>query len=131
MTLSPCEKRQTYSLINFLKFPLRIPWPFLLGCNLSEKRSNLLFMFLCTIKAKFSAVHFYSNSLLTFFSFSDSQTPLGIKDDIDTSVLLIFIFFAKLRISLAISDGFWLLFKSFVSVWKIAMSGFLAMAGFI
>ena len=32
-TLSPCEKRQTYSLINFLKFPLTIPRPFLLGCN--------------------------------------------------------------------------------------------------
>ena len=66
-TLSPCEKRQTYSLINFLKFPLRIPWPFLLGCNLSGKRSNLLFMFLCNIKAKFSALYFSCNSSLTFF----------------------------------------------------------------
>ena len=36
-TLSPCEKHQTYSLINFLKFPLRITWPFLFGCNLSGK----------------------------------------------------------------------------------------------
>ena len=52
-TLSPCEKRQTYSSINFLNVPLRTPWHFLLGCNLSGKRSNLLLMFLCTIKAKF------------------------------------------------------------------------------
>ena len=68
-TSSPCEKRQTYSSINFVTVPLRIPWPFLLECNLSGKRSNLLFMFLCTIKAKFLAVHFSCNSLLTFFSF--------------------------------------------------------------
>ena len=88
-TLSPCEKCQTYSLINFLKFLLRIPWPFLLGCHLSRKRSNLLFMFLWTINAKFSAVHFSCNSLLTFFPFSDSGSPRGIKDDIDTSVPLI------------------------------------------
>ena len=27
-TLSPCEKHQKYSLTKFLKFPLRIPWPF-------------------------------------------------------------------------------------------------------
>ena len=48
-------------------FWLGIPWPFLLGCNLSGKRSNLLFMFLCNIKAKFSALYFSCNSSLTFF----------------------------------------------------------------
>ena len=122
MTLSPCEKHQTYSLINFLKFPLRIPCSFLLGCNLSGKRSNLLLMFLCNIKVKLSAVHFSSNSLLTLFPFTDSRPPRCIKDDIDTSVPLVFIFFAELMISLAIFDGFWLLFKSFVPVCKIMVS---------
>ena len=104
--ISPCEKYQSYSLINFLKFPLRVPWPYTLGCNLSEKRSNLLFMLLCNIKAKFSEVQFSGNTLLTFFPFSDSRSPRGIKDDIVTSVLLPFTFFAKLMISMAISDGF-------------------------
>ena len=81
--------RHIHLFINkFSKFPLRIPWPFLLGCNLSRKRSNLLFMFLCTIKAKFRGVHFSSNSSLTFFPFSNSRSPWGIKDSIDTYVPL-------------------------------------------
>ena len=63
--------------------------------------------------------------------FSDSRSQRGIKDDIDTFVQLIFIFFSKLMILLAISDGFWLLLKSFVPVCKIAMSGFLVMVGLI
>ena len=118
MVLSPCENHQTYSLINFLKFSLRISWPFLLGCNLSGKRSNLLFMFSCNIKANFCAVHFSCNCLLTFFHFSDSRSPRGIKSDIGTSVPVIFICFPKLMISLAISNGFWLFLKSFVPVCK-------------
>ena len=88
-------------------------------------------MFLCNIKAKFFAVHLSCNSLLTFFPFSDSLYRQVIKNDIDTSVLLCFTFFVKLMISLAIFDGFWLLFKSFVSVCKITMSGFLAVVGLI
>ena len=86
-------------------------------------------MVLCNIKAKFSVVHFSYNSLLTFFPFSDRRSPRGINDDIDTSVPLFFIFFAKLTITMAISDGFWLLFKSFVPVCKITMSGFLETVG--
>ena len=43
-------------------------------------------MFLCDIKANFCEVHFSSNSLLTFLPFSDSRSPRGIKDNIDTSV---------------------------------------------
>ena len=62
---------------------------------------------------------------------SDSRSQGGIKDDIDTFVQLIFIFFSKLMILLAIFDGFWLLLKSFVPVCKIAMSGFLVMVGLI
>ena len=88
-------------------------------------------MFLSNIKAKFSVVHFSGDSLLTFFPFSDCRSARGIKDEIDTSVPLIFIFFAIMMILLAISDGSWLLFKSFVPVCKITMSGFLAMVGLI
>ena len=67
-------------------------------------------MFLYNIKAKFYVAHVSFNSLLTFFPFSDSQSPQGTKDNIDTSVPLLFILFAKLMIWSAISNGFWLLF---------------------
>ena len=49
--LSLCEKNQT------------------LGYKLSVKRSNLIVMFLCNIKANLSVVHFSCISLLTFSSF--------------------------------------------------------------
>ena len=67
---SPCEKHQNLrSLINLLKLPFKMPCPFLFGCNLSENKSSLLFMLVCWIIAKFSAVDFSCRFMFTFSLF--------------------------------------------------------------
>ena len=102
---SPCEKRQNLqSLINLLNLPFKMPCHFF-GCNLSGNKSSLLFMLVCWVIAKFSAVHFFWRCMFTFFAFSDNLSRQGIREEIATSIPLVFILFANCIISLAISDG--------------------------
>ena len=75
------------------------------GCNLSGSKSSLLFLLVCWVIAKFSAVHFCCRCMFTFFAFSDNLSREGIREEIATSIPLVFILFANCIISLAISDG--------------------------
>ena len=104
---SPCQKHlNLQSLIILLKLPFKMPCPVLFVCNLTRNKSSLLFMLVCWIIAKFSAVHFPCRCMFIFFAFSDSLSPWDImRDETATSIPLVLILFANCIISLAISDG--------------------------
>ena len=114
---SPFEKHQNLqSLINLLKLLVKMPCPFLFGCNLSGNKFSLLFMLVCWIIAKFSAMHFSCRCMSTFFGFSDNLSARGTRDETATSITLVFKLFANCIISRAISDGILFLSRLFLCV---------------
>ena len=67
--------------------------------------------------------------LFTFETFSLNLSDLGTIPDIKALFVFVFQVIGKLRISIIISSGVSIIFKSFVPVCRLILSGFCSTAG--